>query len=111
MRATRTTAVLGILLASLVTAAPAAEAVTTKTVAMTSSNTFFPKTVTVTRGTIVKWTNKSFFSTHTSTSNTGLWNSGRVAPGASYSRTFKRSGTYRYHCSFHSGMTGKVVVS
>ncbi len=109
MRTTRTTAVLGALLAGLVVTAPAADAVTVKTVSMTASNSFLPATATVTKGTVVRWKNTGFVG-HTSTSNTGLWNSGPVGPGKTYSRAFKKAGTFRYHCTIHSSMTGKIVV-
>lgn len=111
MNSTRTRstgAVLGVLLAGLVVAAPAADAATVKTVSMTSSLKFMPASVTVTRGTVVKWRNTSFF-THTTTSNTGLWNK-TVSPGSTFSRTFSKKGTFRYHCNLHAGMTGSVVV-
>ena len=68
-----------------------------------------PATATVTKGTVVSWKNTGFFG-HTSTSNTGLWNSGPVGPGKTFSRAFKKAGTFRYHCTIHSGMTGKIVV-
>ncbi len=111
MNSTRTRsvgAVLGVLLAGVVVAAPVADAATTKTVAMTSGLKFSPASVTVTRGTVVKWTNTAFFA-HTTTSNTGLWNK-TVAPTRSFSRTFSRAGTFKYHCTIHAGMTGTVVV-
>jgi plastocyanin len=101
-------AVLGILLAGVVVAAPAADAATVKTVTMTSGLKFMPASVTVTRGTVVKWKNTSFFA-HTTTSNTGLWNK-TVLSGAAFSRTFTRAGTFKYHCNIHTGMTGTVVV-
>ncbi len=107
-RTCRATAVLGVALAGLVVAAPAADAVTVKKVTMSSSSTFLPKTATVARGTVVSWHNGSFV-THTTTSNTGLW-SARVAPGGDFRRTFTRAGTFRYHCTIHSGMTGTIVV-
>ncbi len=107
-RTRRSGAVLGVLLAAMVVAAPAADAATTKTVAMTSGLKFSPASVTVARGTIVKWSNTGFF-THTTTSNTGAWNK-VVAPGSSFSRTFAKKGTFRYHCAIHVGMTGTVVV-
>lgn len=109
MRTTRTTAVLGVVLAGLLVSAPAADAVTVKTVKMTASNSFLPATATVTKGTVVRWKNTGFVG-HTTTSRTGLWNSGPVAPGATYSRAFKKAGTFRYSCTFHTGMTGKIVV-
>jgi plastocyanin len=71
---------------------------------------FMPRTLQVTRGTTVKWTNNAPTTTHTTTSDTGLWNK-RLAPGQSFSRAFNQSGTFRYHCTIHPTMTGKIVVS
>ena len=118
MRTRRTSAVLSALLAGLVMGAPAAEAATVKTVSMTTAKTFSPKTVTVARGTLVRWTNPRSLlgSTHTTTSMTGLWDSKSVQQGTSFSRTFSKAGTFRYRCTLHSnaagttGMTGTVVV-
>jgi plastocyanin len=47
---------------------------------------------------------------HTVTSNTGVFNSGTLGPGQSFSFTFQNAGTFQYHCSFHAGMVGSVVV-
>lgn len=70
---------------------------------------FRAKTITISKGTRVRWTNKGAVA-HTSTSNTGKWDSGTIAPGGSFSRVFRAKGTFRYHCSIHSSMTGKIVV-
>ena len=48
--------------------------------------------------------------THTWTSTTGAFNSGPLAPGASYSHTFAVAGTYPYMCTIHTFMTGSIVV-
>jgi plastocyanin len=71
---------------------------------------FKPKTITITRGTKVKWTNRGTVN-HTTTSNKGLWDSGPLAPGQTFARVFKKAGTFRYHCSIHSTMRGKIIVS
>ena len=71
---------------------------------------FMPRTARIARGTTVKWKNNSASTTHTTTSNTGLWNK-TLAPGATFSRTFNRAGTFRYHCTIHPSMTGSIVVS
>lgn len=71
---------------------------------------FRPKTITIAKGTRLKWTNRGAVS-HTTTSTKGLWNSGVLAPGDSFSRVFKRAGTFKYHCTIHSTMRGKIVVS
>lgn len=104
----RTWAAVGLLLAGSVVAAPGSEAATTKVVSMTSSS-FSPSPVRVVKGTVVKWKNTSL-TTHTSTSDTGLWNSGNVAPGGTYQRAFKRVGKFRYHCKTHPAMTSTVIV-
>jgi plastocyanin len=71
---------------------------------------FKPGTLTIAKGTRVKWTNKGAV-THTSTSNKGVWDSGSIAPGDSFSRVFKKAGTFKYHCTIHPTMTAKIVVS
>ncbi|HEX9122227.1 MAG TPA: plastocyanin/azurin family copper-binding protein [Actinomycetota bacterium] len=71
---------------------------------------FKPKTVTVPKGTRVRWLNKGNVA-HTSTSNTGKWDSGAILPGDSFSRVFRKARTYRFHCTIHTGMTGKIVVT
>jgi len=81
----------------------------TKTIAM-KDDLFKPKTVTVARGTTIKWVNRGE-SAHTTTSRkTGLWDR-TLSSGQSYSRKFKRAGTFRYFCKFHDGMVGKIVVT
>jgi plastocyanin len=42
---------------------------------------------------------------------TKVLNSGNVAPGASYSHTFTKAGSFAYHCNYHSVMKGTVTVS
>jgi plastocyanin len=71
---------------------------------------FKPRAVTIAKGTKVVWTNKGAV-THTSTSNKGVWDSGSIAPGDTFSRVFKKAGTFKYHCTIHPTMTAKIVVS
>lgn len=71
---------------------------------------FRPKTITITKGTKVKWTNRGNVS-HTTTSNGGVWDSGVLAPGDTFGRVFKKAGTFKYHCTIHSTMHGKIIVS
>lgn len=71
---------------------------------------FGPQVVTIKAGTTVHWTN-SDSEAHTVTSNTGAFSSPVLQPGAGYSYTFTRPGTYSYHCTIHPFMTGMVVVS
>lgn len=75
---------------------------------------FVPQNRTVNMGDIVTWMNNDTTS-HTSTSGQGgtpdgMWDSGALAPGASFSRTFDLAGTFPYLCSFHPFMTGSITV-
>src|SRR5437879_13122939 len=80
------------------------------TSAVTIQNSAFaPASVTVRVGDTVTWTNRDAFS-HTSTSDTGTWDTGVITAGGSRSFTFGSAGTFAYHCSIHSFMHGTVVV-
>src|SRR5262249_44475330 len=60
-------------------------------------------------GDTVSWKNEDA-TNHTSTSDDDVWDSGYISPGLSFSYTFDKIGTYRYHCSIHRFMRGEVVV-
>jgi plastocyanin len=81
----------------------------TQTVHATSSLTFSPKTVHVSRGEKVVWKNTASVR-HSVTSDGGWSKNTVIGPGDTTSFTFHSAGTFRYHCRFHSGMTGKIVV-
>lgn len=71
---------------------------------------FTPKITTITVGSTVTWTNNDV-TAHTITSNDSAFTSSTVlSPGRSYSYTFTSAGTYNYHCSIHTSMTGTVIV-
>ncbi|OGO04726.1 MAG: hypothetical protein A2Y73_07065 [Chloroflexi bacterium RBG_13_56_8] len=75
---------------------------------------FQPAEITVASGTTVTWINEDS-APHTITSGTrnnpsGLFNSGSVSGGGSFSFTFDKAGTYDYFCSIHPGMNGTVIV-
>jgi LPXTG-motif cell wall-anchored protein len=72
---------------------------------------FQPATVTISAGQSVTWSNNAS-DPHTSTSDTGAWDSGTVNPGGSFTHTFNSVGTFAYHCTFHQslGMVGTVIV-
>jgi plastocyanin len=70
---------------------------------------FSPASVTVGLGQTVTWTFKDAVG-HTATSDQGFWDSGTRSGGATYSRAFTSAGTFRYHCTIHSMMRGKVAV-
>jgi Tol biopolymer transport system component len=73
-------------------------------------NYYLPQVVTVTIGSVVRWTNVGS-SIHTVTSDQGLFD-WTLVPGARYYVQFFSPGTYDYHCRYHrqEGHTGRVVV-
>jgi plastocyanin len=71
---------------------------------------FNPSVVNATQNDTVTWTNNGAIN-HSSTSNTGIWDSGILGPSASFSRAFTSSGSFPYHCSVHPSMTGTVNVA
>ncbi len=87
---------------------------------------FSPAVDTVKVGTTVQWVNDGP-SEHSSTSDTGVWNSmGLVPPsggsyggggsgGGTFKFTFNQTGTFPYHCTFHPpamypNFVGTIVV-
>jgi plastocyanin len=70
---------------------------------------FSPANLSVSAGTAVTWTNNDAM-THTVTSDGGIFDSGNLAAGKTYSRVFATAGSYPYHCTIHPGMTGTVTV-
>jgi plastocyanin len=68
---------------------------------------FSPATLEVTAGTVVEWKNDDLIP-HTATSV--AFDSGSLATGKSWRRTFTEAGTFNYVCSFHPTMKGVVVV-
>jgi plastocyanin len=71
---------------------------------------FNPSAITVAAGTTLTWQNTGR-ATHTTTSTTGAWNSGRLSPGQTFSFTFTQAGTFPYRCDIHQSMQGTVTVS
>jgi plastocyanin len=90
--------------------APAPTSGNSSTIAMAGS-VFSPVVDTVAVGTTVTWKNNDGYA-HTSTSDTGVWDTGNIAGGASATTTFHTAGTYPYHCTYHvsMGMRGILVV-
>lgn len=76
---------------------------------------FSPQSITVTAGTTIKWTNKDNVA-HTVSSGTpgspnGIFESGNLNNGGTFSFTFNTKGTFPYYCKLHQDtMTGTVVV-
>lgn len=73
-------------------------------------NVFSPQVIAINAGDTVVWKNVGS-SNHTVRNSTGvLWDSGNLAPGATFRRTFSASGNYGYYCAVHQGMSGTVIV-
>ena len=85
-----------------------------ESVAITSSKTFSPNSVTITVNDIVKWTNNDS-TTHTVTSGApgatdGKFDSGNLTAGSTVCIQFLVTGTFDYFCNIHTFMTGAVIV-
>jgi plastocyanin len=99
---------------------------------------FSPPAISVTAGNLVQWTNRDFLedaapdtsaadttaadgttpvtgptpaTEHTVTADDGSFDSGPLTGDATFTFTFETPGTYAYHCSIHSSMTGTVTVT
>ena len=71
---------------------------------------FYPNRDTVAVGDTVTWTNYDWYP-HTSTSDTGVWDTGDIDAGRSAKIAFKTAGTYRYHDTYlGDAMKGTIVV-
>lgn len=71
---------------------------------------FNPNSITVTVNTTITWTNKDGVA-HTVTSDSGLFDSGSIPSGGTYSHTFTTAGSFSYHCTVHPYMTAVVKVN
>jgi plastocyanin len=82
------------------------------------NNKFIPDTLTVKAGTTVTWVNQDGY-VHTVTSGaspsdlSGLFDSGNINGGGTFSFKFDKAGTYDYFCipHFSLGMIGKIIVT
>jgi plastocyanin len=71
--------------------------------------TFAPARMQVLVGDTVVWRNGDS-TNHTVTANEDGFDSGYIAPGATYSLVFAKAGQVAYHCTIHKFMKGVVVV-
>src|SRR5712675_2289503 len=69
---------------------------------------FSPTSVNINVNDSVKWTWAG--SPHSTTSDTGLWESGVLGTGATFTHTFTSAGSFPFHCSVHPFMTGTISV-
>jgi plastocyanin len=70
---------------------------------------FAPGRALVLVGDTVVWRNGDG-TNHTVTANDASFDSGYLAPGGTFARTFAKVGDYAYHCTIHKFMRGEIVV-
>lgn len=72
---------------------------------------FNPVTIIISKGQTVTWTNMDS-APHTVTSTSGIFDSGSIGNGQTFSYTFNTAGTFEYSCIVHPSMQhGKVIVT
>ncbi|MGZ4903916.1 MAG: cupredoxin domain-containing protein [Halobacteriota archaeon] len=70
---------------------------------------FSPSTLTISRGATVTWKNEDSVM-HTATSDTGVFDSGNLNQGDTFTYQFNDTGTFPYHCTPHPFMKGTITV-
>ena len=68
---------------------------------------FNPEKIIIKVGDTVTWTHQDS-APHTTTG--GIWDSGTLQQGQTYSRAFDKAGNWNYQCNIHPYMKGKVTV-
>ena len=79
----------------------------TKSVAI-AGFAFKPATLTVAKGTKVRWANQDAVP-HTAT-RAGVFTTKRIGAGKAVAIRFDKAGSFRYHCTIHPQMSGRIVV-
>jgi plastocyanin len=104
-------AIAGLALAAAAPALPtAAGARATKTVTLKDIS-FSPRSLTVSRGATVTFAFRDGDTTHNVTStSTRRFKTIASRSSGSVARAFRRAGSYRYECTLHPGMTGRITV-
>jgi len=69
---------------------------------------FSPNTATINVNDTVTW--NWVGSPHSSTSDTGVWDSGVFDAGHTFTRAFTSAGSFPFHCTVHPFMTGTITV-
>jgi len=90
---------------------PASAMTVDVTVGPNGNLVFSPSSVTIHPGDQVHWTWGSSFHSTTSGSPgmpSGIWDSGILNQGASFTHTFNSAGTFQYYCTTHGGCCGMV---
>ena len=102
---------------SMATSSPSLSPVTSTATSTASQNSvaiqnyaFNPSTLTIQKGATVTWKNYDSVQ-HTVTSDSGAFSSPRLSTGDTYTYQFNNTGSFSYHCSIHTYMTGTIVVT
>lgn len=74
------------------------------------SSAYSPASLTIVTGSTVTWTNNDNM-VHTVTTADESINSGDIAPGSSYTKTFTTTGTYSYYDAHNTSMKGVLIVT
>src|SRR5688572_14191294 len=71
---------------------------------------FSPPSLNINANDTVVWTERDG-AFHSSTSDTGVWDSGSLSLNQSFQFAFPATGNYPYHCTPHPDMTGSINVT
>jgi plastocyanin len=75
------------------------------------SGKFRPKNVTVKVGSTLTWTNNDDIQESITSDTPGVFDSGLLAPGATWKYTFDKAGVFPYHSTGKDGAYGSVTVT
>jgi plastocyanin len=75
------------------------------------SKGFRPKNISVKVGATLTWTNNDTTQQSVKSDAPGLFDSGMLAPGATFSYTFSAAGTFPYHSAGSNSIFGSVIVT
>ena len=92
-----------------ITTTGVAGAASTKTITLKNIR-YTPSAVSTTRGSKVTWVWRDGSIRHDVRFKSGGFKPSRLQSRGSYTLTFKKKGTFRFFCSVHSEMTGRVTV-
>ena len=102
-----TTCACGAGLSPALAARPGARSAAATTTVKLKNISFTPATVRIARGGSVKWVWKDGDTPH---DVTFAGRHSKIQQSGSYTLSFGRAGTFKYHCTIHPGMDGRVVV-
>jgi plastocyanin len=92
-----------------VVTAGGAGAAGTKTVTLKNIR-YTPASISISKGTTVRWVWRDGSIRHDVRFSNGGYRPSRLMSSGSYKLTFKRKGTFRYFCSVHGEMKGRISV-